>query len=261
MELVALPDGRVNKADPNFIAKGISMAVKSGANLSTYLVRVGDYMQKIAREHNVPLYALIRANPQIKDPNTIYPGQILQIPTTIGPPMLPKPRQPKVPSNVPDLPVPSILPPSLEPIIGSAVIQEVYIKYKEFEQDPELGGLPGPAGIITDAIAPTWKPWKICDELTVVAAASSPTNPTAIAYARSASAGNDVTDAELVAGIRVHTSVLVVQYRYTPFQAIEPDANSVSVPCGGHKFRWHYEGATRKDPPKPFGDFSITVNE
>lgn len=46
----------------------------------TYVVRRGDWMALIARACEVPLSALIEANPQVADPNRIFAGQVLNIP-------------------------------------------------------------------------------------------------------------------------------------------------------------------------------------
>ncbi len=46
----------------------------------TYTVRSGDSMWAIARRYSVSLDALIRANPQVKNPNLIYAGQGIKIP-------------------------------------------------------------------------------------------------------------------------------------------------------------------------------------
>lgn len=46
---------------------------------STYTVRPGDTMWKIARKHNVSLHDLIKAN-SLANPNLIYPGQKIVIP-------------------------------------------------------------------------------------------------------------------------------------------------------------------------------------
>jgi len=48
---------------------------------STYTVKSGDSMWKIASKNQVGLSEIISANPQIKNPALIYPGQILTIPT------------------------------------------------------------------------------------------------------------------------------------------------------------------------------------
>jgi spore coat assembly protein SafA len=45
-----------------------------------YTVRKGDTLWDIARSHGVSLQSLIAANPQIKDPNMIHPGETVHIP-------------------------------------------------------------------------------------------------------------------------------------------------------------------------------------
>ena len=50
-------------------------------NGQLYTVRSGDTLFFIARRNNISLQSLIDANPQITDPNTIFPGQIICIPT------------------------------------------------------------------------------------------------------------------------------------------------------------------------------------
>lgn len=49
---------------------------------TSYTVVKGDSMWKIAVRYEVGLSEIIAANPQIKDPNLIYPGQVLTIPLT-----------------------------------------------------------------------------------------------------------------------------------------------------------------------------------
>lgn len=49
---------------------------------TTYTVRYGDTMWKIAQRHQVGISEIISKNPQIKNPSLIYPGQKLIIPTT-----------------------------------------------------------------------------------------------------------------------------------------------------------------------------------
>ena len=46
----------------------------------TYKVKKGDTLSKIAKAHGVTLNTLIKANPQIKNPNLIYPNLIINIP-------------------------------------------------------------------------------------------------------------------------------------------------------------------------------------
>lgn len=45
-----------------------------------YVVKPGDTMYMIARQYNIPLDVLIAANPQIQNPDLIYPGQVIMIP-------------------------------------------------------------------------------------------------------------------------------------------------------------------------------------
>jgi hypothetical protein len=46
----------------------------------TYTVRDGDYMSMIAAKFGVTIEALEAANPQIADPNQIFPGEVVNIP-------------------------------------------------------------------------------------------------------------------------------------------------------------------------------------
>jgi uncharacterized YkwD family protein/spore coat assembly protein SafA len=48
---------------------------------STYTVQRGDSIWKIAVKHQVGMSEIIAANPQIKNPSLIYPGQKITIPT------------------------------------------------------------------------------------------------------------------------------------------------------------------------------------
>ena len=50
------------------------------ADRSVYTVRKGDTLWAIAHSYDVELTALIAANPQIKNPNRIYPGDEVYLP-------------------------------------------------------------------------------------------------------------------------------------------------------------------------------------
>jgi len=50
------------------------------AQSGTHTVVKGDTMWKIAVKYQIGLSELIKANPQIKDPSLIYPGQKITIP-------------------------------------------------------------------------------------------------------------------------------------------------------------------------------------
>ena len=74
-------------ADPNRIMPGQIVCVPTGPPSGVcppgtfrYTVQPGDTMFLIARRFGVSLDALIRANPQIADPNRIMPGQIICVP-------------------------------------------------------------------------------------------------------------------------------------------------------------------------------------
>lgn len=55
-------------------------ADKGKAEDSTYVVKSGDTLSEIARDHDVKLRELVEANPQIRDPNRIFTGQQITIP-------------------------------------------------------------------------------------------------------------------------------------------------------------------------------------
>ncbi len=48
---------------------------------ATHTVSAGDTMWKIAVKHQIGVSEIISANPQIPNPNLIYPGQVLSIPS------------------------------------------------------------------------------------------------------------------------------------------------------------------------------------
>lgn len=50
----------------------------------TYTVQAGDSMWKIASKYQVGVSEIISSNPQISNPNMIYPGQKLTVPTLQG---------------------------------------------------------------------------------------------------------------------------------------------------------------------------------
>lgn len=56
-------------------------AVPVSAASSTYTVQKGDSMWKIAVKNEIGVSEIIGANPQVKNPNLIYPGQVLNIPS------------------------------------------------------------------------------------------------------------------------------------------------------------------------------------
>lgn len=72
-------------SDQNRENRGLGTQVSPAAvpcpNGQLYTVRSGDTLFFIAQRNNISLQSLIEANPQLTDPNTIFPGQIICIPT------------------------------------------------------------------------------------------------------------------------------------------------------------------------------------
>lgn len=73
-----------------------------------YTVKPGDTMYEIALANNIALSALIMANPQISDPNLIYPGQVICVPA--APVSIP------APAPLPIMPAPLPAPAPIAPI-------------------------------------------------------------------------------------------------------------------------------------------------
>lgn len=57
-----------------------SPALAAGDCGDSYTVRKGDYLRKIAQLCETTTAAIERANPEIKNPNRIYPGQVILLP-------------------------------------------------------------------------------------------------------------------------------------------------------------------------------------
>lgn len=55
-------------------------ALAAGVCGDSYTVQKGDYLRKIARLCETTTAAIERANPEIKNPNRIYPGQVILLP-------------------------------------------------------------------------------------------------------------------------------------------------------------------------------------
>jgi LysM repeat protein len=68
----------------------------------TYVVQVGDTMAKIASRAGTTVSAIMAVNPQIYNPNVIYVGQVINMPSGTTPP----PNYPPPPPNYPPPPKP-----------------------------------------------------------------------------------------------------------------------------------------------------------
>lgn len=90
----------------------------------TYTVRAGDTLSKIAMRNGVTLAELLQANPQVKDPNKIKVGDVLNVPnegttenTRPLPSRMPKPMPAPTPVSTPD--ATPVSTPATGPAIGA----------------------------------------------------------------------------------------------------------------------------------------------
>ena len=65
-------------SDPNRLITGQDILIP--VTDSAHTVTAGESLYSIASQQNVPLESIINANPEIRPPYTIYPGQIIRIP-------------------------------------------------------------------------------------------------------------------------------------------------------------------------------------
>ena len=70
----------VGRIRPSFQDGGVADTGAATKEQAVYMVRKGDTLWGIAKRYGVALTALIAANPQIKNPNLIYPGDRVNIP-------------------------------------------------------------------------------------------------------------------------------------------------------------------------------------
>ena len=81
--LAALVEANPQIPDPDLILPGQRLRIP-GIERERYLIRPGDTLSAIAQARGIPLAGLIRMNPQITNPNLIYPGQRLWLPVPEG---------------------------------------------------------------------------------------------------------------------------------------------------------------------------------
>lgn len=108
VSLDALLRANPQVADGDKINVGEKILIPQSSGVTgggTYTVRSGDTMWLIAKKFGISLSELIRLNPQIKDPNVIYPGQKINVPQSGAKP--PQQPQPPCPPAPPAPPVPS----------------------------------------------------------------------------------------------------------------------------------------------------------
>ncbi|MDD4188322.1 MAG: LysM peptidoglycan-binding domain-containing protein [Bacilli bacterium] len=71
-----------NIKNPNLIYPGQIINIPRQNNISSYTILPGDTMWSIAQKHNISFNNLASANPQLKNTSIIYPGQIINIPSS-----------------------------------------------------------------------------------------------------------------------------------------------------------------------------------
>lgn len=81
---IANPD-QLNVGDKVKIpAVAVPIGGDSGGNIYKHVVKQGDTLWKLSKAWGVPLQTLIAANPQLRDPNQLKVGDIVNIPTGSG---------------------------------------------------------------------------------------------------------------------------------------------------------------------------------
>jgi LysM repeat protein len=66
--------------NPDLIFPGQLITLPSANSTIEYQVVAGDYLEAIAHRFGITLEALEAANPQIKNPDLIFPGQVINVP-------------------------------------------------------------------------------------------------------------------------------------------------------------------------------------
>jgi GH24 family phage-related lysozyme (muramidase) len=80
VSLAMLEAANPQLGNPNYIYPGETIYLSGGSDGGSYTVSSGDTLSGIAGHHNVSLAALEAANPQLGNPNLIYPGQVIHMP-------------------------------------------------------------------------------------------------------------------------------------------------------------------------------------
>ncbi len=69
----------------------VTSSNSNGGNTCNYTIQRGDTLQKIAYKYNTTVQAILAVNPQIVNPNLVYPGQVIVIPSCTGTGGIPSP--------------------------------------------------------------------------------------------------------------------------------------------------------------------------
>lgn len=148
----------VSTAAPNPQASGLAQSDQ----LTTHTVKKGDTLWAIAGKHlgDSNKWGLIFAQNQnkINNPDLIYPGQVLTIPTSAVPAQPSQPSQP-----VQEVPIPA------EPVAPTQPVQETPVPAQPGQPEPPVQEIPIPA----EPIAPT-QPAQPVQEIPIPAQPSQP---------------------------------------------------------------------------------------
>lgn len=87
--------------NPNLIYPGQTVHLPGGGGGGEVTVRSGDTLSGIAARNNVGLDALLSANPQIRNPDLIHPGQVVHVPGAGGGTPSPAPAPGPAPAPAP----------------------------------------------------------------------------------------------------------------------------------------------------------------
>jgi len=74
--------GQVLYIPTGYASATVYQNVQAGGG--TYVVQRGDTLGEIAARYNVALWEILAVNPQISNPNLIYPGQVINLPARAG---------------------------------------------------------------------------------------------------------------------------------------------------------------------------------
>ena len=76
--LMANPD--IDDSEDLSDVEKVAIPRRENGDIGIYVVRAGDSLYRIARRYHIPVSALTLANPEITDPDLIYPEQVLTVP-------------------------------------------------------------------------------------------------------------------------------------------------------------------------------------
>lgn len=158
VSLDALIGANPQISDPNLIYPGQEICIPGlpgpvpCSNGTLYTVKSGDTMFEIARLNNISLTALIEANPQIPDPNRIFPGQVICVPAPIE--EIPEPMFP-LPAPGQPMPLPVPLPMPVQPMPLPMPVQPMPAPLPCPRRMPEVSPVPCPRPVQPLPVKPT----------------------------------------------------------------------------------------------------------